>query len=91
MFLSFLEILKFLGTQFNVVHRGLGGVDIFWIAQYVSCNLQCIPFSNAASLVAKKIASCSISFNTESEKDRFKGLEMREINETEKFTQQVFT
>ena len=24
-----LEILKFLGTQFSVVHRG--GVDIFWI------------------------------------------------------------
>ena len=26
--LSFLEILKFLSTQFSVVHRG--GVDIFW-------------------------------------------------------------
>ena len=26
--LSFLEILKFLGTQFSVVHRGC--VDIFW-------------------------------------------------------------
>ena len=26
--LSFLEILKFLGTQFGVVHGG--GVDIFW-------------------------------------------------------------
>ena len=30
--LSFLEILKFLGTQFSVVHRGGGGavLDIFW-------------------------------------------------------------
>ena len=28
--LSFLEILKFLGTQFSVVHSGGGGMDIFW-------------------------------------------------------------
>ena len=28
--LPFLEILKFLGTQFSVVHGGGGGVDIFW-------------------------------------------------------------
>ena len=30
--LSFLEILKFMGTQFSVVH---GGVDIFWNSQIV--------------------------------------------------------
>ena len=31
-----------------------------------------------------------VSIDAELEKDRFKGLEMREINETEKFASQVF-
>ena len=33
--LPFLEILKFLGTQFSVIHRGggEGGGDIFWNSQ----------------------------------------------------------
>ena len=35
LFLSFLEILKFLGTQFSVVHGGGGGVDIFWNSPFV--------------------------------------------------------
>ena len=37
--LSFLEILKFLGTQFSVVHRGC--MDIFWNSPLTSVFIHC--------------------------------------------------
>ena len=48
--LPFLEILKFLGTQFNVVHTGRG-VDIFWNSPMFYETFICLYCSEAKSFL----------------------------------------